>query len=74
MALCDLDSEDGTFHDDPHADVHHGFDCGALASLAEGLGLERVQVSSAYVMRLERPEGTRAYALFLLTAQRPPVR
>ena len=43
----------------------------ALLSLVQGMGLERVQVSSAWAMQLERPEGTRTYSLFLLTAQRP---
>lgn len=71
LALCDLDSEDGTFHDDPHADVHHGFDRGALVALGEGLGLEQVRASSAYVMRLERPGGVREYPLFLFTARKP---
>jgi 2-polyprenyl-3-methyl-5-hydroxy-6-metoxy-1,4-benzoquinol methylase len=70
IALCDLDAEDGTFHDDPHAEVHHGFDRPALVSLVEGLGLQRIRTSTAWLMRLERPEGEREYPLFLLTAQR----
>lgn len=72
LALCDLETEDGTFHDDRDADVHHGFDPDALVTLVEGFGLERARASSAWVMRLERPEGVREYPLFLLTARRPP--
>lgn len=72
LALCDLDTEDGTFHEDPDADVHHGFDRGTLVSLLEEMGLEQVQVSTAFQMQVQGPEGVRAYPLFLLTAQRPP--
>lgn len=73
IALCDLDAEDGTFHDDPHAEVHHGFDRSTLVALVEGLGYTEVTVSSAYVLRKERPEGVREYPLFLLIAQRLPL-
>lgn len=72
LALCDLDTEDGSFHDDPDADVHHGFHRGTLVALAERLGLQNVDVSTAHTMTLEREEGTRTYPLFLLVAQRPP--
>jgi len=72
IALCDLETEDGTFHEDPHADVHHGFDRPTLVSLLEGLGYTKVTASSAYVMRKELPEGPREYPLFLLTGQRSP--
>jgi 2-polyprenyl-3-methyl-5-hydroxy-6-metoxy-1,4-benzoquinol methylase len=71
LALCDLDLEDGTFHDDPHADVHHGFDRKALVSLVEGMGFEEARATTAHVMRKERPEGgVREYPLFLLTARK----
>lgn len=71
LALCDLDTEDGTFHDDPHADVHHGFDRDALVSLVDSLGLEEARAVTAHVMRREHPGGARDYPLFLLTAHRP---
>lgn len=71
LGLCDLDTEDGTFHDDPDADVHHGFDRDELASSVRALGFEDVQVSTPHVMRRERPGGVREYPLFLLTARRP---
>jgi ubiquinone/menaquinone biosynthesis C-methylase UbiE len=71
MAICDLDREDGSFHDDPHADVHHGFDRNELVALLEGLGLQRIEVVTAHTMTRERPDGPKAYPLFLLTAQRP---
>ncbi len=71
LAVCDLDTEDGTFHDDPDMDVHHGFDRDRLVELVEGLGFREAQTSTAFVMRQERPEGERAYPLFLLTARKP---
>lgn len=72
LAVCDLETEDGTFHDDPDADVHHGFDPVDMVTLVEGFGLEQARASSVWVMQLERPEGIREYPLFLLTARRPP--
>jgi len=71
LAVCDLDTEDGTFHDDPEAKVHHGFDRPTLIALMEELGFRDVQADTAYVMRLERAQGERSYPLFLLTARKP---
>jgi 2-polyprenyl-3-methyl-5-hydroxy-6-metoxy-1,4-benzoquinol methylase len=72
LAVCDLDAEDGSFHDDdPHLDVHHGFERHELTAQLEALGLESVHVSTAFVMRRERATGTQSYPLFLLTGQRP---
>lgn len=72
LAVCDLDTEDGTFHDDPRARVHHGFDRRWLVDTAERLGLDRVETSTPWVMHREGPAGIRDYPLFLLTARRPP--
>ena len=71
LAVCDLDTEDGTLHDDPDMDVHHGFDRHSLIGLMEELGFGDVQANTAFVMHRERPEGERPYPLFLLTAQKP---
>ncbi|MGD8321875.1 MAG: class I SAM-dependent methyltransferase [Gemmatimonadota bacterium] len=73
LALCDLDTEDGTFHDDFHGHVHHGFDRDALVSMVEELGFEDVEAVTAHVMRREHTDGAREYPLFLLTARRPSV-
>lgn len=70
LAVCDLDTEDGSFHDDPHAQVHHGFERGALVALLEVVGFEDVAAATAWVMREERPDGVREYPLFLLTGRR----
>jgi len=72
LALSDLDTEDGTFHDPPRMDVHTGFDRDALVSELRQLGLGHAQAVTAYVARLDRAGGTREYPLFLLTGQRAP--
>ena len=71
LALCDLDVEDGSFHDHPAEDVHHGFDRKDLVALTEQAGLEQANVSTAFTIRKERGDAVREYSLFLLTARRP---
>lgn len=71
LAVSDLDTEDGTFHDPPRSDVHFGFDRNILIAELQRLGLVHVQAVTAHVARKERPGGTREYPLFLLTGQRP---
>ncbi|MFA6165516.1 MAG: methyltransferase domain-containing protein [Gemmatimonadaceae bacterium] len=73
LALCDLDLEDGSFHDHPSEDVHHGFDRELLVALTEQAGLEQARVSTAFTIRKERGDAMREYPLFLLTARRPRV-
>lgn len=71
LAVCDLDTEDGSFHDGEDAGpVHHGFDRDELSALVASLGLIRIQTSTAWVMRREDTSG-REYPLFLLTAMKP---
>jgi SAM-dependent methyltransferase len=69
LALCDLDREDGSFHDHPAEDVHHGFDREDLVALTERAGLEQVKVSTAFTIRKERGDAVREYPLFLLIAR-----
>ncbi len=67
MALADLDTEDGTFHDDG-ADVHHlGFRREDVAAWLEAAGLKDAQVDTAMVTR----KGDREYPVFLATALKP---
>ncbi|MHB1095264.1 MAG: class I SAM-dependent DNA methyltransferase [Gemmatimonadaceae bacterium] len=73
LALCDLDLEDGSFHDHPSDEVHHGFDREELVALAEHAGLEQAKVSTAFTIQKERGNAVREYPLFLLTARRPGV-
>ena len=71
LAVSDLDTEDGTFHDHPHPGVHLGFDRDALVDLLQELGFEEARAVTAHVIRKERPEGLREYPLFLLMGRRP---
>lgn len=70
LALCDLDLEDGSFHDHHTTDVHHGFDRTELVALTERAGLEQARVRTAFTMRKEKGDVVREYPLFLLTARR----
>lgn len=71
LAVSDLDTEDGTFHDHPHPGVHPGFDRAVLVSLLQEMGLVHARAVTAHVVRKERPGGISEYPLFLLTGQRP---
>ena len=68
LALADLDTEDGGFHDEEAEGVHHrGFDRDALMATARDAGFADVAASTATTWVNERG----AYPLFLLTATRP---
>jgi 2-polyprenyl-3-methyl-5-hydroxy-6-metoxy-1,4-benzoquinol methylase len=66
IALLDLDSEDGTFHDDPEGIHHHGFDAAMIGRLATEAGF--LDAETRIVAEIER-DG-RPYPLFLLTGRR----
>ena len=67
LALADLDTEDGTFHEADAEGIHHlGFDRGAVADLARAAGFSEVEFRTA--TEIER-EGRR-YPVFLLLARR----
>ena len=67
LALADLDSEDGTFHEAGTEGVfHHGFDREALGAHLEGAGFTDVTFSTVFeVERRGRP-----FSIFLVTARR----
>lgn len=69
LCIADLDQEDGSFHG-IEVDVHHGFDRAALAALAEAAGFAGVSFQTVFEISKEKPEGKRAYPVFLLVAQR----
>jgi tRNA (cmo5U34)-methyltransferase len=71
IALADLDSEPGDFHDDNTGVEHFGFDRGEIAALAGAAGFARVATSTAYRMSKPRGTGEREYPIFLLSGQRP---
>ena len=71
LAVCDLDAEDGTFHD-PGFDGHKGFDRAALAQKLEEMGFTEVRAVTAYEVTRDSPAGRKVYPLFLLVGRKPP--
>jgi 2-polyprenyl-3-methyl-5-hydroxy-6-metoxy-1,4-benzoquinol methylase len=70
IALADLDTEDGTFHDaDAEGIHHHGFDRPALEALAREVGF--VDVATRTAMVLSEDSHFSGYPVFLLTGRRP---
>jgi ubiquinone/menaquinone biosynthesis C-methylase UbiE len=68
IALADLDTEDGSFHDaDAEGIHHHGFDREALADLARAAGFAGVEFRTA--TEIEHEAGR--FPVFLLLARRP---
>jgi 2-polyprenyl-3-methyl-5-hydroxy-6-metoxy-1,4-benzoquinol methylase len=67
IALVDLESEDGSFHDaDAEGIHHHGFDRAAIESLATGAGF--IDVETRVTGDIEK-DG-RTYPLILITGRR----
>ncbi|HEV2006735.1 MAG TPA: methyltransferase domain-containing protein [Candidatus Limnocylindrales bacterium] len=68
IAMADLDSEDGTFHDPAAEGIHHhGFPREALRDLAADAGFEDIEFGDATAI----PRNGRTYPLFLLIARKP---
>jgi ubiquinone/menaquinone biosynthesis C-methylase UbiE len=68
IALADLDTEDGSFHDPDAEGIHHlGFDRDALAGQARAAGFADVEFSTA--TEIEHEAGR--FPVFLLLARRP---
>jgi ubiquinone/menaquinone biosynthesis C-methylase UbiE len=66
VALADLDSEDGTFHDPGVTDVHHlGFERGYIRGLLSAAGFDDLHDATAFVHRRH----DREYPVFLITGR-----
>lgn len=68
IALADLDTEDGSFHQETEGFIHHGIDRKPLCEQLKKRGMENINVRTAYRIRKE----TGDYPVFLLTAHCPP--
>lgn len=64
IAIADLETEDGSFHDEDTGVFHFGFDPDALAVMAEESGLTSVSASRVSVVK--KPHGD--FPVFLLMA------
>lgn len=65
IALADLATEDGSFHEDPAGIFHHGFSAGELSGLLERAGFSSVSVSPVTNVI----KGDRSYPVLLATAR-----
>ncbi len=72
LALADLDSEGGAFHDD-NAGVHHfGFDRIDLADMLAGIGWTDIGARTATSIEKPGKNGVpRSFSVFLMTARKP---
>ena len=65
LAVADLDAEDGSFHG-PEADVHRGFERGAVAAALGRAGFAPATLSTVFTVE----KGGRRYPVFLAVARR----
>lgn len=65
VALADLESENGSFHEDPTGVFHHGFSADELSSMLTEAGFSSIAVTTATKI----VKGGRVYPVFLCTAQ-----
>lgn len=69
IAIADLDEEDGTFHSDPHAARHYGFNRQAFQNIFTGAGFEDIRFHDAYVRVRPLENGKeKTFTIFLMTA------
>jgi 2-polyprenyl-3-methyl-5-hydroxy-6-metoxy-1,4-benzoquinol methylase len=65
VALADLESEDGSFHDDPAGVFHNGFSAAELSDMLEKAGFSSVAIRTVTNI----VKGDRIFPVFLATAQ-----
>lgn len=66
LAIADLESEDGSFHDEPVP--HRGFDPGAFLAVMQQVGLTAVSHERVHVLR--KPGKDQGYPIFLAVARK----
>lgn len=72
LALADLDSEGGAFHDDSEGVYHNGFDRLELADTLAGIGFTAIDAATAATIEKPAKDGTmRPFTVFLMTAKKP---
>jgi 2-polyprenyl-3-methyl-5-hydroxy-6-metoxy-1,4-benzoquinol methylase len=65
IALADLETEDGSFHEDHTGVFHHGFSAQELTDLLKNTGFSSISVTAATNV----VKGDRSYPVLLATAQ-----
>ena len=72
LALADLDSEGGTFHEDKAGVYHNGFDRIELADMLAGIGFTGIDAATAAAIEKTGKNGAiTPYPVFLMTARKP---
>jgi|GEM_PF-807111 len=72
LALADLDSEGGIFHDDTSGVYHNGFDREALTTTLGNIGWTDLAARTATTIEKTLADGiTRAFTIFLITGRKP---
>jgi predicted TPR repeat methyltransferase len=65
IAFADLETEDGSFHEDPTGVFHHGFSRAELTALLERSGYVSISITEATAIQ----KGDRTYPVLLVLAQ-----
>ena len=71
LALADLDSEDGSFHEDKTGVYHSGFDRAWLIAQLEELGYTEIHAVTAHTLERPTPDGNRHFPIFLISGCKP---
>lgn len=72
LALADLDSENGSFHEDKAGVYHNGFDRIDLADMLAGIGFTGIDATTAATIEKPGKGGaTASFTVFLMTARKP---
>jgi ubiquinone/menaquinone biosynthesis C-methylase UbiE len=71
IAIADLDSDEGKFHDSNEGVFHFGFDRHMMKRSFEAAGFVAVQNRTAAIMQKPGPDGTvRTFTVFLMTGEK----
>lgn len=72
IAIIDLDSDDGKFHDSNEGVFHFGFDRSFMKKLLKEAGYATIQEKTAAIMQRVSPSGeTHDFTIFLMTGIKP---
>ncbi|MGA2161087.1 MAG: class I SAM-dependent methyltransferase [Methanoregula sp.] len=71
IAVADLDSDEGKFHDSNEGVFHSGFDRHTMMKLFEAAGFVSVRNRTAAIMQKPGPDGVmRTFTVFLMTGEK----
>jgi 2-polyprenyl-3-methyl-5-hydroxy-6-metoxy-1,4-benzoquinol methylase len=72
LAVADLESEDGSFHDDPTGVYHRGFDRAFFSSVCSKNALTDIRIiTAATIDKSKGSDGSRLYPVLLCLARKP---